>query len=28
LCFAYETPEMNREGIGKFAEFMRQKKVI
>ena len=28
LCFAYETPEMNREGIEKFAEFMRQKKVI
>ena len=28
LCFAYETPEMNWEGIEKFAEFMRQKKVI
>ena len=28
LCFAYETPEKNREGINKFAELLRQKKVI
>ena len=28
LCFAYETPEKNREGINKFAEILRQKKVI
>ena len=28
LCFAYESPEKNREGINKFAEILRQKKVI
>jgi 2-aminoadipate transaminase len=28
LCFAYESPEMNREGISKFAEILRRKKVI
>ena len=28
LCFAYESPEKNRAGINKFAEILRQKKVI
>ena len=28
LCFAYESPEKNREGINKFAQILRQKKVI
>ena len=28
LCFAYESPEKNRDGIAKFAEILRKNKVI